>query len=81
MSNPYTSTIRTQEDRSLPNLSHLPSALTDDDVIGFGQFAEMKLSEVPIWFFTWMVKQQTEYPRVDRSARWCLVIEWIKSKK
>lgn len=81
MTNPYTSIIRIQEDRSAPDLSSIPRALTDDDKIGFGPHKDKPLSEVPISFLQWMVQQMIEYPRVDRSLRWMQVIDYIKSKK
>ena len=80
MANPYTSHIRVKEDRSTPDLSSIPTALTDDDVIGFGPHKDKKLSEVPISFIEWMVDQMTYYPRVDRSLRWMQVIDWLKKK-
>jgi len=80
MTNPYTSHIRTQEDRSLPDLSSIPAPLTDDDIIGFGTYRYMKLADVPVSFLEWMVDSMIEYPRVERSLRWMQVIDWIKSK-
>lgn len=80
MSNPYTSIINTKEDRSLPDLSSIPPALTDDDIIGFGQYSNIPLRDVPVRYFQWMVREMEDYPRVDRSLRWMQVIDWIKSK-
>mgnify|MGYP003536924813 FL=1 len=81
MSNLYTKIINTQEDRSLPDLSSIPTPLTDDDNMGFGKYKDTKLKDVPIKHLAWMVQETTDYPRVQRSPRWTLVIEWIKSKK
>lgn len=80
MTNPYSHIIHIKEDRSLPDLSSIPQALTDDDIIGFGPHKNKKLSEVPISFIAWMVDQMAQYPRVDRSLRWMQVIDWLKSK-
>ena len=81
MSNLYTKIINTQEDRSLPDLSSIPTPLTDDDKIGFGPHKDKPLSEVPISFLQWMVQQMIDYPRVDRSLRWIQVIDYKKKKK
>ncbi len=80
MSNPFTSHIRVQEDRSTPNLSSIPKPLTDDDIMGFGKYSNIPLKDVPVRHFEWMVKEMTDYPRVDRSLRWMQVIDWLKKK-
>ena len=65
---------------------HIPTSipvlppLTDDDLVGYGRFANRKLSQVPIWYLQWMVQQTNDYPRVQRPYRWTMIIEWIKSK-
>ena len=82
MSNLYTKIINnTQEDRSAPDLSSIPTPLTDDDKLGFGKYKSRKLRDVPIKHLAWMVQDTIDYPRLQRSQRWTLVIEWIKSKK
>jgi uncharacterized protein (DUF3820 family) len=69
------------EKRDTPDLSEAPTPLTDDDVLGFGQYADTKLKDVPITYLQWMVQNEIDYPRSQRSKRWITVMNWIKSKK
>ena len=72
--------IHAKEDRSAPDLSSIPPRLTDDDIIGFGKHRYTRLGDVPVEFFIYMTQEMILYPRVDRSKRWCQVIDWLKSK-
>jgi hypothetical protein len=65
----------------LPDLSSIHAPLTDDDLMGFGEHRDKKLKDVPLKYFTWMVDEINNYPRVRRSPRWIRVIDYIKSKK
>lgn len=73
--------INVKENRETPDLSAAPSPLTDDDVLGFGQYADTKLKDVPLKHFEWMVQNELDYPRYQRSPKWISVMNWIKSKK
>lgn len=73
--------ILVKEKRETPDLSAAPSPLTDDDVVGFGQYENTKLRDVPVKYLEWMVQNELDYPRVRRSAKWIAVMNWIKSKK
>lgn len=63
------------------NYEMIPDPLTDDDVVGFGTYRDTKLAAVPIEYFDWMVRHHLEYPRVQRSVRWILVIDYIRSHR
>lgn len=68
-------------DNTMPNLKDAPVPLQDDDVVGFGQYKDIKLKDLPMDYLQWMVNNQNEYPRLQRTVRWTLVINWIRSKK
>jgi len=73
--------IGVTEKRDTPDLSAVPTPLRDDDIVGFGQHADTQLKDVPIAYLEWMVQNEMDYPRVQRSPRWVLVMNWIKSKR
>lgn len=77
----YTAHMGVADHNTAPDLSKTLPPLTDDDVLGFGQYKETKLKHVPIGFLKWMVECSRDYPRVSRSPRWNMVLEWIRSKK
>ena len=76
----YYNLIGVKEDVSGPDLSRMERPLTDDDVVGFGIHKDVKLRDVPIDYLVWMVENQAEYPRLQRSRRWVMVMAWIRSK-
>ncbi|MFZ1751440.1 MAG: hypothetical protein WAU01_14670 [Saprospiraceae bacterium] len=73
---------RSQPDKAvIHDLSDLPPPLTESDLCGLGRYAHIPLSDVPIDFFEWMVRDQIQYPRVQRSTRWRMVMTYIRSHK
>jgi len=70
-----------EPDTSMPDLSSAPAPLTDEDIIGFGPHRYMRLGDVPVSFFVWMVKEHNEYPRASRPPQWTRVIEWLRGKR
>lgn len=73
--------INVVEKRDTPDLSAAPAPLTDDDTVGFGQYEDTKLRDVPIKYLQWMVQNEIDYPRSQRSPKWIAVMNWIKRKK
>jgi len=74
-------TNATASDTSIPDMSVALPPLTDECQIGFGPHRYMRLADVPVSFFVWMVKEQNEYPRVSRSTQWIRVMDWLRSKR
>lgn len=70
-----------EPDTSTPDMSAAPPPLTDECQIGFGPYKYMRLGDVPVSFFVWMVKEHNEYPRASRPLQWIRVIEWLRSKR
>jgi hypothetical protein len=76
----YHKLIHIKENRDGPDMSRVERPLTDDDVVGFGIHKDKKLRDVPIYYLAWMVDNQIQYPRLQRSRRWVMVMAWIRSK-
>lgn len=82
MPTPFQNHINTKStDTSIPDLSAALPPLTDECQIGFGPHRYMKLADVPVSFFEWMVTEQAHYPRVSRSQKWIRVMDWLRSKR